>query len=84
MVDELERIWKEAVLAKSRYCPGIIYIEGLKKTTENVSQCSRCPSRDLNRALPEYEYRALPHTNLFGSMDIYMRIEIHLENKIFV
>jgi hypothetical protein len=31
MVDELERVWKEAVLAQLRYCPGIC-LEILRKT----------------------------------------------------
>jgi hypothetical protein len=29
-----------------RYSPGI-YLEGLRKTTKNLSQYSRCPGRDL-------------------------------------
>jgi hypothetical protein len=30
----LERIWKEAVVAYSTYCPGIV-LEGLRKTTSH-------------------------------------------------
>jgi hypothetical protein len=41
-----------------RYHP-IIFLEGLWKVTGNLSQGSRCPGRDSNRATPEYEYRAL-------------------------
>jgi hypothetical protein len=34
MNDELERIWKEAVMALSRHSPGI-WLEGLMKATRN-------------------------------------------------
>jgi hypothetical protein len=33
MNDELERIWKEALVAFSRYYP-VIYLEGLRKTKQ--------------------------------------------------
>jgi hypothetical protein len=35
MNNKLEGIWKEAVVAKTRYYPGIC-LEGLRKTTEPV------------------------------------------------
>jgi hypothetical protein len=41
MNDELERTWKETVMAYSRYCPGIS-VEGLMKTTELLSLDTRC------------------------------------------
>jgi hypothetical protein len=44
-------MWKEPVLALSRYCPGTCLME-LKKTTKNFIQSGRCPGRDSKRALP--------------------------------
>jgi hypothetical protein len=35
-------------------------MEGLSKTTENLSQNSRSPGRDLKKGLPKYETRVLP------------------------
>jgi hypothetical protein len=37
-----------------RYYPGIC-LEGLRKTTKNLSQDNRSPGRDLNPGPPEYE-----------------------------
>jgi hypothetical protein len=59
MNDELERIWKEAVMPISRYCAGI-RLEGLRKTTIDFIQNSQYPSRDSNQAAPEYNLKALP------------------------
>jgi hypothetical protein len=47
MVNELERIWKEAY-------PGIC-LERLRKTTENLYQDSWSPVREFDLGLPEYE-----------------------------
>jgi hypothetical protein len=44
MNDELERIWKASAVANLRYYPGIC-LEGLRKTTKNVSQS---PGLDFN------------------------------------
>jgi hypothetical protein len=54
MNDELERMWKEAVVAKFkvllfRHFPG-----GTEKN-QNVSQHSLSPGRNLNPGPPEYE-----------------------------
>jgi hypothetical protein len=38
------------------------FLEGLRVTTENLSQCSRCPDRDSNQASPEYKLRNLHQT----------------------
>jgi hypothetical protein len=46
--------WKQ-----SKYMPSIC-IEGLKKTTWNYSQDSRCPGPDTNWAPPKYKPRMLP------------------------
>jgi hypothetical protein len=43
MNDELERMWKEAVVAYLKYYPGI-RLEGPRKTTKNFSQDNWCPS----------------------------------------
>jgi hypothetical protein len=41
LTDELERIWKEAVVDESRYCPRI-GMERLRKTTKHLRQGSWC------------------------------------------
>jgi hypothetical protein len=43
MSDDLERIWKEAAMAYSKYYPGIC-LDGLRKTTENLSQVTSVPA----------------------------------------
>jgi hypothetical protein len=63
MSDELERIWKEAVVSLLRYYRGIL-LERLRKITKNLSQDSRCPGRNLNPAPPEYGSRALSYASL--------------------
>jgi hypothetical protein len=42
MIDELERVWKEAVLAQLRYCPGIC-LERLRKTTKTSLNIAGVP-----------------------------------------
>jgi hypothetical protein len=49
--NELERMWKEAVVANLSYYPGIC-LEALGKTTKNLSQDSWSPGRDLNPGPP--------------------------------
>jgi hypothetical protein len=44
---ELERMWKEAVLANFRYSLGVCS-EGLKETKRNVRQDGQPPGRNLN------------------------------------
>jgi hypothetical protein len=53
MIDEVERITREAVVAYSRYYPRIC-LDGLRKTTENLSQNSRCPGRSVNARIPPF------------------------------
>jgi hypothetical protein len=36
-----------------------IFMEGLRKTTKNFRQDSRCPGWDLNMVPPQYEARVL-------------------------
>jgi hypothetical protein len=54
MNDEMERKWKEAVVAYFRYKPGIC-LDGLRETTKTLSQDSVSPGRYLNPRSPEYE-----------------------------
>jgi hypothetical protein len=55
--DELGRIWKEAVVTYSKYDDDI-YMEGLRKIKQNLTQDSRLPGRDSNQAPSEYVSRA--------------------------
>jgi hypothetical protein len=50
---ELERIWKEAVRASSRYCRDICR-ERLSKTIEHLNENNLYPGRVSNRAYSEY------------------------------
>jgi hypothetical protein len=52
MIDETERIWKETAVAWSRYYSRV-YLEGLRKTTKNLSQNSQCSSRGSNQTCLE-------------------------------
>jgi hypothetical protein len=53
MNDELERIWKEAVVALKRYCPSE-YLEGERQFANDLNRDSLCPTRDSNPERPEY------------------------------
>jgi hypothetical protein len=53
--DELERIWKEMIVAQKHYLD--IFMEGMNKTTENLSEDILCACRNSNRWLPEWEYQ---------------------------
>jgi hypothetical protein len=63
MSDELEMIWKEAVVSLLRYYRRIL-LERLRKTTKNLCQDSRCPGRNLNPTPPEYDSRVLSYASL--------------------
>jgi hypothetical protein len=52
--DELERIWKEAVLALFQVLSQHLTGE-LRKLMENLSQDSQSPGRDLNLGPPKYK-----------------------------
>lgn len=58
MVNELEIIWYEVVVAYSRYYPNIC-LEGLKKVTEDAIKDSLCPGRDSNQMYPEYDSKSI-------------------------
>ena len=53
MKDELERIWKEVVVAWKRYCPSE-YLEEERLFANDLNRDSLCPTRDSNSELPEY------------------------------
>jgi hypothetical protein len=63
MINELERIWKEAAVVYSRYYPGTCFV-GLRKITNNLSQDSRSPGRDLNPGPTKYEAGVLKNSAL--------------------
>jgi hypothetical protein len=52
--DELERRWKESVVAYLRNFP-VICLEELRNITKKLSYDNRSPSSDLNPEPPEYE-----------------------------
>jgi hypothetical protein len=54
MKDELERIWNEAVGAKSRHYARI-YMEGLRNAVTIFCCDIRCPGRDVSRVPPRIE-----------------------------
>jgi hypothetical protein len=65
MVDELERPWKDAVVAYFLCCPSI-FQDGLIKSTTDLSQNSRYPGRDLNPGPLKYEVSVNHSTKTFG------------------
>lgn len=76
MKDKLGRNWKEAVSSKSRYYPGSIYLERLKKVVKDFSRDIRRLDRESNREPTECESRALPLGNPFGE-----KIQISVNKK---
>jgi hypothetical protein len=48
IIDKLESYWKETVVARSRYCRDI-FVKGLRKITNDLSQDGSCPGRNLVR-----------------------------------
>jgi hypothetical protein len=64
MNDEWKRIWNETFVTWSQYYTGM-YLEGLRKTVENISQCSRCLGRDSNRTSPNRNIERYLQTDLF-------------------
>jgi hypothetical protein len=54
---ELERNGEEAAMSISRYNNGI-HLKGLRKTTRNLTQDSKCPGQDLHHASPEQKSQA--------------------------
>jgi hypothetical protein len=56
---ESERIWKEAVVAKSRYYPGI-FLKVLRKTTNTSGRIAYVPTQDFTQTLLDCKYDAIP------------------------
>jgi hypothetical protein len=52
MAVEVKTIWRVVVLLETNRYP-VICLNGLRKTTENLSQDFWCIGRDSNRARPE-------------------------------
>jgi hypothetical protein len=58
------RIWKTAILAQMRYW-SYIFLERLRKTTNNVNGNSRSSSKDSNSLCLEYKAKSLPFVSNF-------------------
>jgi hypothetical protein len=56
--DELERMWKEAPVAKFKMLSQHL-LGGTEENHENLNQDSQSPGRDLNPGPPEYEAEML-------------------------
>jgi hypothetical protein len=67
MIDKCESIWKEAVVAESRHCPGFS-LQGLRKTTRNI-RLTRVAAKTRTQHLPnislERQCYANPDGNIF-------------------
>jgi hypothetical protein len=77
--NELYRIWKKVVVAKFVwYYPGI-RLEGLKKTTMNLSEYIQSPGRDLKPGLPESDAGCVNHsTTTFGGEQRGLRMKMNV------
>jgi hypothetical protein len=58
VTDEMERMWKEAVVANLRHYPDLC-LEGLRKTKKHLDQNIRSPSKNSNRNLTKNKSEAL-------------------------
>jgi hypothetical protein len=68
VITELERIWKEVIVACSRYHPKIC-LEGLRNTTTKNSVRTACADGDANQVPFEYELESYRYTNLFSKYE---------------
>jgi hypothetical protein len=66
MDDELESIWKEAVLSLWRY-PGT-HVGGIRKIKRNLNHDFRYRDRDMNSVLPDYELEHYHYSNLLAQL----------------
>jgi hypothetical protein len=86
MDDELERIWKEAVVARSRYHSGICLV-GLRKPTINFNHDSRCPAEIQQRTtwIQVYSVTALLSCYVFlNAFCCLLDILVHYKRNIQV
>jgi hypothetical protein len=66
VIDEWEKIWKEAVMDQAKHYSDIC-LEGLKKTTQKkLSQCSHCLSNVSNWPPPDAGLECCHYTILLG------------------
>jgi hypothetical protein len=65
MNDEMERIWKEAIVAQSKYYPRI-FLEGLKKTTKNTVRTAGVAAETRTEHLPNTSLEHYYSTSVFG------------------
>jgi hypothetical protein len=61
MVNELETIWREVIVAYLRYYPDI-WLVGRRKSIKNSSYTNQCPGRDSNPAPPNMNPRRVVAT----------------------
>jgi hypothetical protein len=83
--DELERMWKQAVIAEVSGTIPEFFLESLRKTTLNLSQDSRSPVRDLISGPPKYEVElltTLPQRLVQNVEDEYLLIVFSSHNII--
>jgi hypothetical protein len=80
MVDELEMIRNEVIVAYSRYYPRIC-LDGLRKTTETVCEENLCLGRDSNSALTEYKSSVLPCTKYKCKCNIFSVVYHHTQSQ---
>jgi phage replication-related protein YjqB (UPF0714/DUF867 family) len=59
MNDELEGIWKEALVSQRRNHLGI-FLEGLRKDTRDLSEDTSYSGENYTRACPYYKSKVLP------------------------
>jgi hypothetical protein len=63
MTDEMEKIWKEEVVAYSKYYPDTC----LKRLRKNFNQDSRCPALIRNGHLPNTNLERCHYTSLLSN-----------------
>jgi hypothetical protein len=70
MIGELESIWKEAIMAKSRHHPDIC-LEEPRKTSVNTAGVL---TENQTQYLPNTSQRRWPYANLLGKVLAYFHI----------
>jgi hypothetical protein len=62
----MERIWNEAVVPQSKYYPSI-FLESLKKTTENLIRTVGVQAEIRTQHLPDTSLQQYNSTSVFGT-----------------